>query len=301
MSNFWHWYIVVLVVGNIAALVWLARWSQKPSATHTTVPGDDTTGHVWDIDLAEYNNPLPRWWVGLFYLGIIVAVIYLIFYPGLGKFPGLLGWTSTRQYHEEMEQANARYAPIYEKYMAMAIPDLANDPEARKIGQRLFLNYCSSCHASDARGAKGFPNLTDAEWLWGGAPERIEETILKGRSSAMPAWGPALGSKGVEEVANYVLTLSGRKADPELAKAGEKTFKTNCFACHGPDGKGNQMLGAPDLTNASWLWGGDIETIKETITHGRTNRMPSHEEFLGKEKVHLLAGYVYSVSHKEAQ
>ncbi|RMD68980.1 MAG: cytochrome-c oxidase, cbb3-type subunit III [Gammaproteobacteria bacterium] len=297
MSPFWSWFVIILTVGSILATWWLIRWTMKIS------PGEaglgEETGHVWDGDLREYNNPLPRWWLWLFYITIVFSVIYLILYPGLGNFPGLLGWTKEKQYEEEVRAAEAKYGPIYEKYAKMDIPALAKDPEAMKIGQRLFLNYCATCHGADAGGAPGFPNLTDNDWLWGGDPQTIEKTILDGRQGSMPAWKDALGEEGIEQVAAYVMSLSGRKVDPALAEKGKEKYMTFCIGCHGPDGKGNPALGAPNLTDNIWLYGGSPGTIKKSIREGRNGVMPPHRDFLGEAKVHILAAYVYSLSHKE--
>jgi cytochrome c oxidase cbb3-type subunit 3 len=258
----------------------------------------DTTGHVWDEDLREYNNPLPRWWLNLFYLTLIFGLAYLILFPGLGSFGGVLSWTSQKKYQQELAQADVQYGPLYEKYRRQDIRVLASDAEALKTGERLFINYCSACHGSDARGAPGFPNLRDNDWLWGGDPEVIEKTILDGRSGAMPAWGETLGRHNIFNVAEYVRSLSGaNQVDEAVAAAGEKTFKTTCVVCHGKDARGNVAFGAPNLTDDVWLYGGNQDTVIASITNGRGGRMPANREFLGEAKVHLLAAYVYSLSH----
>ena len=295
-SGFWNIWIVVLSLGNIFACWWLIRWSSKKR------PGEaaagDTTGHSWDEGtLAEYNNPLPRWWLWMFYLTLVFSLGYLFLYPGLGTYRGYLNWTQQNQYDQEMKTADEKYGPLFAQYAAQPIPALATNKDALKIGQRLFVNYCAACHGSDAGGAPGFPNLRDNDWLYGGDPDTLTKTILDGRQAAMPEWGPVLGDKGVNEVAAYVLTLSGRDADAKLATAGKQEFTTYCAACHGAEGKGNQALGAPNLTDSTWLYGGSAGVIKQTITHGRKGHMPAHRNFLGKDKVHLLATYIYSLSH----
>ncbi len=296
MSSFWSWWITIIAVGNILACYWLIKWASKPQ------PGEaatgDVTGHKWDETLEEYNNPLPRWWLWMFYATILFGLVYLYLYPGLGNWKGYLGWTSHGQYEKEMEQAKAKYDPIFAAFASKPIPDLAQDPAALKVGERLFLNYCANCHGSTATGAPGFPNLTDNDWLWGGDPQTIKTTILDGRSGAMPAWGEILGPDKVDKVAEYVLSLSGRSHDAEKAAEGKAIFQTNCVACHGPDGKGNPALGAPNLTDNVWLYGGSPGTIRQTITHGRNGHMPAHRQFLGENKVHVLAAYVYSLSHR---
>ena len=299
-SDFWSWWVILLTVANILACWWLIAWTSKRREGEAAV--GDVTGHKWDENLEEYNNPLPRWWLWMFHLSLIFAVIYLALYPGLGAFRGFLNWTDTNQYDREMAAASEKYGPIFEQYAARDLAVLARDPEALKIGQRLFLNYCATCHRSDAHGSPGFPNLTDKAWLYGGTPEAIETSILAGRQGAMPAWGAVLGGdKGVDEVAAYVMSLSGRDADAALVTAGKAHYDTYCAACHMADGSGNPALGAPRLNDNIWLYGGSPGVIKQSIANGRNGRMPAHREFLGEDKVHLLAAYVYSLSPAKTQ
>lgn len=295
MSSFWSWYIALITLGNIVACYWLIQWASKKRAGEAEQ--GEVTGHKWDETLEEYNNPLPRWWLWLFYLTIVFALIYLVLYPGLGNYAGKLGWTSSGQYASEIKQANAKFDPIFAAYAKKDIPSLAKDSKATKIGQRLFLNYCAVCHASDAGGAKGFPNLTDKDWLWGGSASNIKTTILDGRMGVMPAWKSIIGDEGVKNVTQYVISLSGRKHDEAKAAAGKAVFGTMCVACHGADGKGNTAMGAPNLTDNTWLYGGSAGVIAQTIANGRNGMMPAHREFLGEDKVHLLAAYIYSLSN----
>jgi len=293
-SSFWNWFIIVPTVAGIIGCFLLVRWLS------TDIKVDDqgkSMGHVWDEDLEELNNPLPRWWLNMFYLTLFFGIGYLVLYPGLGSFPGMLGWTSIGQYDQEIDLADARYGPLFSRYESMDIVAVADDPDARRMGERLFVNYCATCHGSDARGARGFPNLRDNDWLYGGAPETIEQTIMNGRSGVMPAWESALGGEaGVSDVAEYVIGLSGRNVDTAAAARGAEKFTTLCAACHGADGTGNQALGAPNLTDNIWLYGGSKARVEETIANGRNGIMPPHGDFLGKDKVHLLAAYVYSLS-----
>jgi cytochrome c oxidase cbb3-type subunit 3 len=300
-SGFWDLYIgIITIVGILACAVLL-----KSMSTHRVSGEADTTGHMWDEDLGEYNNPLPRWWIWLFYITIVFGLVYLLLYPGLGSFAGSLKWTSTGEYEAEVKQADALYGPIYQKYASQDLKQLAADPEARAIGQKLFLNHCAQCHGSDAAGGRGFPNLTDGDWLYGGDPETIKTSIMNGRNGVMPALGPVVGEAGAFDAANYVLSLSGAKHDAARAARGKRTFATICAACHGADGKGNQTLGAPNLTDNIWIYGNSEGAIVETITKGRgTNTlspgqsvMPAHKDSLGEAKVHILAAYVYSLSH----
>lgn len=297
MSGFWSAYITVITLALIAACYWLIRWTSRRRSGEAV--SGEVTGHVWDGDLQELNNPLPRWWLWLFYLTMIFGLVYLALYPGLGNFKGLLGWSEKGQYEQEMRQARAQYGPIFATYQAQPISALLAQPRALQIGQSLFLNYCASCHGSDAHGGRGFPNLADADWLHGGSPAAIEQSILNGRTGVMPAWGSVLGEPGVKAVANYVLSLSGGPIDKALAKAGKPKFAMYCAACHGADGKGNTAIGAPNLTDTTWLYGGSLATVEKTITDGRQGHMPAWRDFLGEAKVHLLAAYVYSLNHPD--
>jgi len=294
-SGFWGFYISVLTLGGVAFCAYiLVKMSRRKAA------GDpDQTGHVWDEDLAEYNNPLPRWWVWLFWITIVFGLAYLWIYPGLGTWRGASHWSSREQYEGEMQVAERQFGPLYQKYAGVDLKAVAADPDARAIGQKLFMTYCTQCHASDARGGRGFPNLTDDDWLFGGEPDVIKTTIMNGRNGIMPAFGPALGPEGVRDTANYVRSLSGLGHDAARAARGKAHFTTYCAACHGVDGKGNRAVGAPNLTDAIWLYGPSEATIAETITGGRNIVMPAHKDFLGEARVHLLAAYVYGLSHPE--
>ncbi len=296
-SAFWDVYITVItLVSVVACAVFL-----KVQSVRRVDSGTPQTTHTWDEDLTEYNNPLPRWWMWLFYLTVAFALIYLVLYPGLGSYRGLLGWSEVGQYEQETAAANKQYGPIYARFASQDVRELAKNPDAMVIGQKLFLNNCAVCHASDAGGNRGFPNLTDTDWLWGGTPEAIKTSITDGRIAQMPPFGPALGEAGVKDAANYVLSLSGQPHDAAAAARGEKTFKTICMACHGMDGKGNQALGAPNLTDRIWLFTpGNEANITETIRDGRKSQMPAHKALLSAAKIHLLTAYVYSLSAQHA-
>ncbi|NLO80234.1 MAG: cytochrome-c oxidase, cbb3-type subunit III [Xanthomonadaceae bacterium] len=296
MSTFWSVFITVLVIAHLIGYALLLHGTSKMPAGSKI---GETTGHVYDGDLEEYNNPLPRWWLWKFYLLIIFGFIYLALYPGLGSFKGLLGWSQYDQYAQDVAAAEERYGPLYEKLASIPIPELAKDPEAMQTGRRLFANNCAVCHGADARGAVGFPDLTDGVWLYGGTPEAIKTSILNGRHGVMPAWGATLGEEGVEQVAAYVYSLSGRSAPEHLTRPGAQKFATICAACHGIDGKGNQALGAPDLTAGVFMYGGSLEAIKTTIRDGRQGIMPAHRDILGEARAHIVAAYVYSLSAKE--
>lgn len=295
MSSFWHWWIIALTLLNIAGMVWLLHWTRKRRPGE--VAQGQQTGHVWDGDLSEYNNPLPRWWLWMFYLTIAFALAYLVLYPGLGRFAGVLGWSSVGQFEAEVSRAEERFGPLFAAYAERPIPELATDAQALVTGQRLYLNYCSTCHGVDAQGAPGFPNLANGMWQWGATPEAIKVSILDGRQGIMPAMGMALGDAGTLQVAHYVLSLSGRTdADHELATQGQAGFQMMCAACHGREGEGISALGAPDLRQNVWLYGGSIGAIQKTINEGRHGIMPPFRDFLGEDRVHVLAAYIYSLN-----
>ena len=294
-SGFWNWYIAIITILSILGCG-LLLWSQS---THkVAADSDGTTGHVWDENLQELNTPMPRWWMWLFYITIVFSLGYLALYPGLGTYKGTLGWDSNGEYQEELAKASIEYGPLFEKFSQQDLATVAADPQAQEIGERLFLTYCAQCHGSDARGNKGYPNLTDKDWLHGGTPDDIKKTILAGRTGMMPPMAAAIGSdKDVEAVAHYVRSLSGLTTDPIKTHFGKAKFSA-CIACHGAGGTGNTMMGAPNLADKTWLYGGSAESIMETIRKGRTNTMPGFAEFIGEDKVHVVAAYVWSLSNE---
>ena len=300
VNEFWNWYVILIVlISVIACGVFL--WSQSihhPGSKQTT----DTTGHRWDETLEEYNNPLPRWWMWLFYGTVIFALIYVALYPALGRIPGIFGWTSVGEHTKEVAAVDAQVKPLFEKFQKMDLKAVAADKEAMEMAGRLFQTYCIQCHGVTGQGSrdKGFPNLTDKDWQWGGEPEQIVETVSNGRMGVMPPYGgnpEAIGGEaGAKEVANYVRSLSGLSHNGDLAAKGKAKFETVCFACHGQDGKGMQALGAPNLTDKTWLYGSSEARIAETVVGGRQNQMPAWKEFLGDAKIHLLSAYVLNLS-----
>jgi cytochrome c oxidase cbb3-type subunit 3 len=295
-SGFWSPFIAITtIVSILACLLLLVLNSKKPPPT-----ADNTTGHVWDGDLREANNPLPRWWSGLFVITVLFSLGYLYLYPGLGAFAGSLGWSSSAQYRAEAKALDGEMAPLYAKFQAQPVPSLIGDAQARAIGERLFLNNCAQCHGSDGRGARGFPNLTDADWLYGNAPEQIIATIAKGRNGVMPALGAAVGTaQEVEQLAQYVLSLSGSSTDAVKAELGRSKYAV-CAACHGNDGKGNQALGAPNLTDRVWLHGGGLQAVVSIINAGKDNMMPGWEGKLTDGQIHVLSAYVLGLSQRPA-
>jgi cytochrome c oxidase cbb3-type subunit 3 len=328
MTSFWHWYIIILTSATLVALTWLLFATRKGQRNDAS---DQTTGHSYD-GIEEYDNPLPKWWFMLFVGTLIFAVGYLVLYPGMGNFKGFLpgyayldaekktpfatqahldankqtgGWTGVHQWEKEMAKADEAYGPIFQKYASMPIEEVAKDEQALKMGARLFASNCSVCHGSTAKGATGFPNLTDNDWLYGGEPETIKTTIMEGRQAAMPAWLDNLHEDGIKHVTAYVRSLSNQNTenDPKDADiaVGQELFQANCALCHGPEGKGQHAMGAPNLTDNVWLYGSSFAQIQQTLRYGRNGKMPAQKDMLGNDKVHILAAYVYSLSQKPAQ
>ena len=303
MSDFfnsaWSNYIALVSLVGIVWCIWLLFSQRKAKVLHTADGAVADTGHVWDGDLRELNNPLPRWWMWMFLLSCIFALVYLVLYPGLGSYPGILGYSTDGVLMSSMTNANDELKPVYAKYVKMDIEQVAADPKAREMGQRLFLNSCAQCHGSDAGGSKGFPNLTDGDWLYGGSPENIKTSIVNGRAGVMPPF-PQLDNKQIIDVTNYVRSFSRLPADDLRVARGTEVFKANCIACHGADGKGNIVLGAPSLTDKTWLYGSSEAVIIETITKGRMAMMPAQDKVLSSEKIHLLTAYVWGLSNNKS-
>ncbi|MFS0826745.1 cytochrome-c oxidase, cbb3-type subunit III [Pseudomonas phoenicis] len=304
MSTFWSTYISVLTLGSLIGLTWLLLSTRKGQSDTT----DQTMGHSFD-GIEEYDNPLPKWWFWLFVGTLVFAVGYLILYPGLGSWKGVLpgyedGWTGVNEWQKEMDKADATFGPLFARYAAMPLEEVAKDPQALRMGARLFASNCSVCHGSDAKGAYGFPNLTDQQWRWGGDAQTIKQSIMDGRHGVMPAWSEVIGEQGVADVAAYIVTGLNHRTLPDTATAdagrGQAIFAANCAACHGPEGKGMPLLGAPDLTVAqAFIYGSSFAQLQQTIRYGRQGQMPAQRDIQGNDKVHLLAAYVYSLSQPD--
>jgi cytochrome c oxidase cbb3-type subunit 3 len=303
MSDFinsgWSWYVIAIVVFGLVYCAFVLIGAAKHKVIYDAQGNvDKTTGHVWDGDLRELNNPLPRWWLFLFIITLAFAGGYLTLYPGLGDNKGTLGWSAVGQLNAEVAKAKVEQDKIFAAFKNASVEDLARDPKAHAIGERLFLNNCAACHGSDAKGNKGFPNLTDNDWIHGGSPEKIIETITHGRRGQMPVMAPAVGSpEEVKQVANYVLSLSGSGHNSILAELGRDKFKQICAACHGADGKGNQAIGAPNLTDKIWLHGWGEEAILNMVNKGKLNIMPAQDARLSADQIKVVASYVWSLSH----
>lgn len=292
LVGFWNMFVVVIVaVSVIGCGVFL--WSQSSA---TNKPGE-VTGHVWDETLEEYSNPLPNWWRWMFYITVVFTIVYLALYPGLGNNAGSFGWTMRGQYDAEMKAAEATYGPKFNQFLKQDVMTVAANPEAMEMGARLFQTYCAQCHGGDAGGQPGFPNLRDNDWLWGGTPERIKETLTNGRMGIMTPMGtkPDMNAEQVRDVVHYVRSLSGLSADSARVQRGAELYPQACAACHQPDAKGLQAAGYPNLTDKVWLYGSREETMIETVTKGRQNQMPAFGEFLGPAKIHLLTAYVWGL------
>ena len=310
-------FIAAVTILHILGYIGLVYWT-----THIKAGGDAKEGevidHTWDGDLKEMNNPMPGWWLSLFYLMIAFAIAYLFLYPGVYK--GSKGWTQLTQYQQESRRVDARSAEYFRHYAGKSVEDLAKDTDALAIGRRIFLQNCAVCHATDAGGTPGnYPNLTDKDWIWGGTPENIINTITNGHTGAMPAGGALISvtpgqapsaedQQKLEDVSNYILALGGYEHDQALAEKGKELYSTSCVACHGPDGKGNPVIGGINLADQTWLYAEDSEDpaalktfIQNQIQHPRNNVMPAWKDILGEAKIKVVAAYVYSLSQDESE
>lgn len=292
MTGGWSLFVIALIVINVGGALWMLQaLSQR-----RTFEEQQTTEHVWDEDLMELNHPLPRWWLWLYWITVIFSVIYFVIYPGFGNLPGVTGWTQTEQYATEIADADEHYGNIFAAFTDVPLEDMAKDPEAIRLGRNLYANFCTTCHGSDARGARGFPDLTDGAWLYGGSPQTIQLSITNGRTGVMPALGAALGEQGTDEVVDYVLSLSGRgEATTADLAAGQQKFSQMCSACHGMDGTGIAALGGADLTDDVWLHGSAREDIRDVIVNGRVNEMPAQRTLLNEDRIRTLVAYVVSL------
>ena len=290
MTSFWSGWVIVLTSVTIIGMTWIL-FANRQAERRT---GERTTGHEYD-GIEEYDNPLPAWWFYMFVITIVWGIGYLLVYPGMGNFPGLLGWTQVEQHDRAVAAADEKFRAMRDRYLALPVAEIASDPAVMKMGARMFGNNCAQCHGSDAKGAYGFPNLTDNDWIYGGTPEAIKATLINGRQAAMPPWQAILGDQGIAEATAYVLSLNGRDADPAKVNAGKTHFATYCAACHGADGTGNTAMGAPNLTNGVWLYGGTEAQIAHSLRAGRNGVMPAFKDTLSEDKIHILTAYVYGL------
>ena len=300
MSSAWSWFVIAIVAINIFGCVWLLWWTGKRK------PGDPAptdTSHIWDGDITEYNKPMPRWWINLFYITIVFAIGYLIYYPGLGAFAGVSKWTSAKEQAADKARDDQKMEQAFAPYAGKSIDVIARDPRAVALGRSIFNNTCATCHGSSATGAIGYPNLTDDIWHWGGSPDRVLQTVMEGREGVMPEWGKVLTGMGGDNAVDYVVAYVRTLSDPAsmdnnfMAAQGRSLYNGVCVACHGVDGKGNQELGAPDLTDNYWMYGNSSESLRQTIANGRHGTMPAHKDLLGETRSRLVAAYVWSLSH----
>lgn len=292
MSNAWSWYVILGTAASLVACFWIVAYANKQRASDEEIA--ESESHVWDEDIRELNNPLPMWWFWLFILTVIWSALYLVYYPGMGNFEGTASWSQEQQYEAEVAAAEAEYGPLFAGFAEQEFAQLATDPAALSVGASLYANYCSTCHGSNATGARGFPNLTDEAWLYGGAPEQIEHSIVHGRTGVMPPLAAALGSDAdLDEMVSFVLNMQDGldQTSPAHAK-----YMTMCVACHGPTGTGNQMLGAPSLVDDIWLYGSSETEVRKSIVQGRNGVMPAHGDLVGADRARILAAYVYSLS-----
>ena len=298
MTAFWAWFVAAGTIAFVIWCIWLVSWSAKQGPQNKE--DEDLVGHKWDGDLEEWNNPAPKWWLYLYFITIIWAVGYMVAYPGIGAYEGFLGWSQEGQYEEEMQSATERYEPIYTRFYEMDFETLAADADAQKLGASLYAGYCTTCHGSDARGAKGYPNLTDNDWIWGDSEAQIIASIAQGRNAIMPQLAPALGGDaGVDNMVRYVRSLSGLVEADDATMAAQPLFVALCGACHNADGSGNALFGGPNLTDDVWLYGATDIDVRETIVNGRNGVMPAHGDFLGEKRTRILAAYVSSMANAE--
>ena len=299
MSTFWSVTVSVVVILNILACLWLLVWASKKQ------PGEVEEGeekdHVWDEDLRELNNPLPRWWLHVFILSIVFGLGYLVAYPGLGNFPGVLGWTQEKQHDERLAEVEERRAAFYAEFEGKSLTELAADPAARSFGNELFSIECAGCHGVNATGAVGFPNLTDDAWLWGNDPQTVRTSIANGRQAVMPAFGAALDKDVVPALVEYVRNWENADLPDEGLEEAKQAFQRTCMACHGPEGKGNPMMGAPNLRNGEWLYGGDAASVRQSILSGRNGNMPAFGNKRSEMDIDLLAAYVLGLDGKPTE
>jgi cytochrome c oxidase cbb3-type subunit 3 len=301
LSGFWSSWIIVITLGSIAFSAWILFANRKTDKTPDSEGKVETTGHAAD-EIEEYDNPLPRWWFQLFVGTILFSLVYLVLYPGLGNFAGVLGWSQEGQWEKEVARAEERFTPIFAQYQEVPIPELARDGEAMQVGERIYQNNCAVCHAANGQGGYGFPNLTDDDWLYGGEPENIVTSLVRGRNGLMPSW-QQLGEANIENLSQHVLALSDLEHDAASAEQGASLYASVCAACHTPEGTGNQALGAPNLTNDTWLYrapGQSVaDSIRQTLRNGRNGHMPAQEAYIGEERVHVVAAYVYSLRFQD--
>ncbi|WP_370309327.1 cytochrome-c oxidase, cbb3-type subunit III [Sinimarinibacterium flocculans] len=289
MNTFWHWFVVVVTLASLAGCLWLLFANAK-------APGGTDTGHVWDDDLREYNNPLPRWWLGLFVITVVFGAGYLVVYPGLGNYAGWSQWSSADQLDGDLAALQAKRDALFARFRDQDVAVLAGSADARSLGRELFLNNCAGCHGADARGALGFPDLTDDDWLYGGSAEAIVTSIAQGRAGVMPAFNGTMDAASVEALVTTIVRWSDASLAAETRAAGMARFRTTCIACHGPEGQGNPLIGAPNLTDGVWLHGGNPEQVRHSILFGRRGSMPAHQTLLSADEIHVIAGYVYGLS-----
>jgi len=291
VSDFWHYFVAVLSIGGILFTLFVLR----SQTTKKLAPGEkaEVMAPTWDGDLQELNNPLPRWWMWMFYGLTFFGIIYLVLYPGLGNFKGIWNWSSGGAFQEEKARVDGQFNAVMQPFMEQDVMTLAANPDAKKMGENLYMTYCSQCHGADAQGSRGFPNLTDNLWLFGGAPDDIKSSISGGRIAEMPG-GLAGDDQGAKEVANYVLALGGKAHNAALATAGKDKYAA-CAGCHGEDGKGIPAAGFPNIVDDAWQYGGTEAAITESIIKGRKGGMPAQQAALGDAKIHLLTAYVWGL------
>lgn len=291
MSAGWSLLVLIGTIATMAGSAWLLISNRDKKAT------GERMDHEFD-GIEEFDNPLPAWWVTLFFVTIIFGAGYVAYYPALGNLPGAGEWSSAKEWQYRVDQHELRYAPLYEELAAQSPDELIKQPRAMQIGRRLYLNNCSTCHGVTAQGSVGFPNLTDEEWIWGAEFDNIKSGIINGRAANMPAWGEVLSEQQIREVVDFVKFLSRGDTQAAASQPGQTHYVTYCVACHGAQGQGNTLVGGTPLNNDIWLYGGDDAAITASIVNGRMGNMPAQGPIVGEEKAHVLAAYIYSLRTK---
>lgn len=285
--DFWSGWIIVLTTVSLAGLLWVVL-----GVFFGKDKGHDAAHEpTWDGNLKEGDSAPPMWWFWMILSAMVFSVVYLMLYPGLGSFAGAFRWSQGGQLATNQQLYELEFEAARAELLQRPLGELAQDPVAMHAAERLFIDNCAACHGVDAAGqADHFPNLRDADWLWGGEAAQIEQSIRNGRSGVMIAWQAVLGDAGVTNVADYVLQLAAGSASEE--HAGRQQYMTLCVACHGPDGAGNQLLGAPRLNDDIWLYGGSREAIEYTLVNGRNGMMPAFEGRLDELQIKLLVAWL---------
>ena len=281
-SGFWSGWIILVTLSSLGAMAWLT-YSLYFSADAEAKPEVEP---VWDNDLREGSRAPPMWWFWLLFASLVFTLVYLMLYPGLGGWTGMLNWSQGSRVAQSHENFDAVFAGQRERIAGLSLAEIQNEPVLIATAERIFTRECAACHGPEGRGQVAlFPNLHDVDWQWGSSAQQIEQSIRGGRQAAMVGWEPVLGEQGIQQVAEYVQVLGDEGSENHPGKA---DYDRNCIACHGLDGAGNTLLGAPRISDDIWLYGGDLQTLKDTLRAGRYGVMPAFGERLDDMQISLL-------------